>query len=160
MERVNALVIDGTWWKSQHTYRSILDGQIELVIEIKASLLAIRQALLTVNANLACVIIFGLIQAASLDLLGDCANYQLKGQVPIFSIATIRRFLSEQLEWISRKGTKDGRKIPKDWEVSYEKNSLDLFTKFAKRISTLLLLWILIRLELPLFPEQIMLLMR
>ncbi len=35
MERVNALVIDGTCWKIQHTYRSILDRQIELVIDYR-----------------------------------------------------------------------------------------------------------------------------
>lgn len=114
MERVNASVIDGTCWKSQHIYRSILDGQIELVIEIK-------EASLTVNANLARVIILGLIQAASPDLLGDRASYRPKGQAPTFSIATTSRFLSEQLGWSSRKETKDGQKTPKDWEISCEK---------------------------------------
>ena len=115
------MVIVDACWKSQNTYRSILDRQIELVIEIKASLLAIRQALLIVNANLARVIILGLIQAASPDLLGDHAGYQPKGQAPIFSIATTRRFFSEKLEWSSRKKTKDGKKTLKDWEVSCEK---------------------------------------
>ena len=75
MERVNALVIDGTCWKNQHVYKSILDGQIELIIEIKASFLVICEALLVVNTNFACVIILGLIQTASPDLLGDHASY-------------------------------------------------------------------------------------
>lgn len=92
-----------------------------MVIEIKASLLAIREASLVFNANLARVIILGLIQAASPDLLGDRASYRPKGQAPIFSIATTRRFLSEKLGWSSRKGTKDGQKTPEDWEVSCEK---------------------------------------
>lgn len=123
-----------------HTFRSILDGQFELIIEIKASLLAIRQALLTVNANLARVIILGLIQAASLDLLGDRASHRPNSQAPIFSIATTRRFFLEQLGWSSRKRTKDGQKTPKDWELSCKKTIFRFFTRFAKRISTLLLL--------------------
>ena len=41
--------------------------------------------------------------------------------MPIFSIATTRRFLSEQLKWSSRKRTKDEQKTPKNWEVSCEK---------------------------------------
>lgn len=106
---------------SQHTYKSILDGQIELVTEIKASLLAIRQALLTVNANLGRVITLGFIKAASPDLLGDRASYRPKGKAPIFSIATTRRFLSKQLGWSSRKETKDGQKTPKDWKASCDK---------------------------------------
>ncbi len=113
MEYVNALVIDRTCWKSQHTYRSILDRQIDLVMEIKASLLAIRQASLTFNANFASIIILGFIQAASSDLLSDRASYRPKNQAPIFSIATTVRFLSEQLEWSTRKGTKDGQKTLK-----------------------------------------------
>ncbi len=87
MERVNALVTEGTCWKRPQTFRSILDGQSELITEIKASLLAIRQASLTVNANLARVIILGLIQATSPDLLGDRASYRPKGQAPVFSTA-------------------------------------------------------------------------
>lgn len=92
-----------------------------MIVEIKTSLSAIRQASLTVNANLACSIILGLIEAASPDLLGDRANYRPKGQVPIFSIATTRRFLSKQLGWSSRKGSKDGQKTPDDWEILCEK---------------------------------------
>ncbi len=99
MECLNALVIDGTCWKSQHTYTSILDGQI---VEIKASVLAICQILLTANANFTRVIIFNFIKSASLDLLGDRASYRPKSQTPIFWIATTQRFLSEQLEWSSR----------------------------------------------------------
>ena len=60
-------------------------------------------------------------QATSPDLLGDRASYRPKGQVPVFSIATTRRFLSEQMGWSSRKGTKDGQKTPRDWELACEK---------------------------------------
>lgn len=54
-------------------------------------------------------------------MLGDCASYRPKGQAPIFSIATTRRFLSEQFGWSSRKGTQDGQKTPDNWEILCEK---------------------------------------
>ncbi len=160
MESVNALVINGTCWKSQHTYRSILDGQIELVIEIKAPLLAIRQASLTFNPNLACVIILGLIQAASPDLLGDRASYRPKDQVPLFQLQLHADFFLSSWSGVQEKEQKMSKRHQRIGKSHVKKHSLDLFTQFAKRISILLLFWILIRLELFLSFEQMMLNMR
>ncbi len=103
-----------------------------MIINIKTSLSAIRQASLTVNANLARSIILRLIQAASPDLLGDRARYRPKGQAPIFFIATTRRFFSEQLGWSSRKETKDGQKTPNDWEILCEKTFFRFFYTIRK----------------------------
>ena len=92
-----------------------------MIIEIKTSFLAIRQALLTVNTNLAYSIIFGLIQAASSDIFEDRASHQLKNKHLYFSFAITLRFLSEQLGLSSRKETKDWEKMSNDWKILFKK---------------------------------------
>ena len=87
----------GTCWTPGQNYKSILDGQLELIEHIKEILLGIRAVLLTINANLARTVILGRIKAESPTLLGDGAVYQPQGHAPIFSLATTRRFLQIEL---------------------------------------------------------------
>lgn len=75
MECINVLVTESTYWKYPQIFRFILDKQFELIIETKNFLLTICWTMLTVNANLAYVIILRLIQISFLYLLGDQASY-------------------------------------------------------------------------------------
>ncbi len=87
------LIEEGTCWVPSQHYKSILDGQLELIGRIKETLLDIQSVSLTINANLARNIILGLIEPEPPELLGNKAVYQPKGQAPIFPLATTRRFL-------------------------------------------------------------------
>ncbi len=78
--------------------------------------MGIRSVSLTINANLARNIILSFIEAEAPRLLGDKAVYQPKGHSPIFSLATTRRFLQIELNWTSRRGTKNGQKTPDNAE--------------------------------------------
>lgn len=115
-ERIKKLVEEGTCWTPGQNYKSILDGQVELIEHIKKMLLGIRAVSLTINANLARTVILGLIEAESPTLLGDGAVYQPQGHAPIFLLATTRRFLQNELNWTSRKETKGGQKTPDNAE--------------------------------------------
>lgn len=108
LPRVEEAVTQATYWNPIRQYRSILDGKTKLIDKIKETLLAIRQASLTVNANLARAIILGYIQSDCPELLGEGASYKPRGGVPIFSLSTTRQFLYNHLGWSSRRGTKDG----------------------------------------------------
>lgn len=96
-ERVQTLVEAGKCWNSSRKYKSTLDGNSELILHIKETLLGIREVSLTINANLARSIILGLIEAEAPNLLGDEAAYRPRGHAPIFSLATTRRFLQNEL---------------------------------------------------------------
>lgn len=52
-ERLQTLVETGRCWNSSRKYKSILDGNAELILHIKETLLGIREVSLTINANLA-----------------------------------------------------------------------------------------------------------
>ena len=98
-EKTGKLIEEGKCWISCQHYKSILDGQLELIAHIKETLLGIRSVSLTINANLARNIILGLIRAEAPELLGDGAVYRPKGHAPIYSLATTRRFLQIELSW-------------------------------------------------------------
>lgn len=117
LSRIEESVTQATCWNpTRQRYESILDGKDELIEKIKETLLAIRQASLTVNANLARSIILGYIQAESPELLGEGTTCRPRGKTPIFSLTTTRRFLYDHLNWSSCRATKDGQKTPLDWE--------------------------------------------
>lgn len=119
LPRVTESVCQATGWSpSRQHYRTILDGKDKLIEKIKETLLAIRQASLTVNANLARTIILGYIQAECPELIEEEASTSLRprGKAPIFSLTTTKRFLYDHLNWSSRRATKDGQKTPLDWE--------------------------------------------
>ncbi len=115
-KRTKKLIEEGTCWVPSQHYKSILDGQLELIGHIKETILGIRSVSLTINANLARNIILGFIVAEASELLGGKVVYQPKRHAPIFSLATTRRFLQIELNWTSRRGTKDGQKTPDNAE--------------------------------------------
>ena len=126
-ERVQTLVEAGKCWNSSRKYKNILEGNSELFYHIKETLLGIREVSLTINANLARSIFIGLIEAEAPNLLGDEATYKPRGHTPIFSLATTRRFLQNELNWTSRKETKDGQKTPENWEEICKKTFFRFF---------------------------------
>lgn len=78
-------------------------------------MLEIQEVSLTVNANLARSIMIGLIEAETLNLLGnETTTYKPRGHIPLFSLATTQRFLQNELNWTLHKRTKDGEKTPKN----------------------------------------------
>ncbi len=110
------MIEEGICWVPSQHYKSVLDGQLELIGHIKETLLGIRFVSFNINANPAQNIILGLIEAEAPELLGDKAVYQPKEHAPIFSLATTRRFLQIELNWTSRRETKDGQKTPDNAE--------------------------------------------
>lgn len=117
LPRVEQSASQATCWNPlRQQYQSILDGKNDMIDRIKETLLAIRQASLTVNANLARAIILGYIRTECPEVLGDGTDCRPKGKAPIFSLTTTRRFLYDHLGWSSRRGTKDGQKTPSNWE--------------------------------------------
>lgn len=77
--------------------------------------------MLTINANLVQIVIFGFIEAKSVTLLVDEIVYQLSGHAPIFLLIITSRFLQNKLNQISYKRTKDKQKTLNNAKKVYKK---------------------------------------
>lgn len=103
------------WVPGTKGTRLIIDGCPEMIAEIKRTLLNLRRIGLPVNASTSRNIIMAYmtVRQPTLFLVQPSVDVDL---AILLSIHTVRRFLSRELNWVVRCGTKAAQKVSGSWE--------------------------------------------